>query len=201
MLRSSLEPQANHAMVALRKRFTQLDHVCVRRLQSSRRTLITKTGDSQEPGIWLRIDRVGTTVQTAISRDGETWSEVRDAELEGLGEEVYVGIAAAGPGVAEFTDFSIGTPAVFLRGDANSDGGVDLTDAIFTLNRLYIGESPTPECERTADSNADGAIDVSDAVFTLGVLFVGDVMPPPYPDCGLDPSPKRLGCAHYPTCD
>ena len=126
---------------------------------------------------------------------------MRDAEISGFGDEVYIGVAAAGPGVADFTDFSLGTPDVLRRGDANSDGRVDVSDAIFTVNRLYTGESPAPGCERAADSNDDGGIDGSDVVFTLGVLFSGEVMPAPYPDCGLDPSESPLGCADYSACD
>ena len=88
----------------------------------------------------------------------------------------------------------------FLRGDSNSDGNLDVADPVYTL--LYIfRDGKTPSCLDTADANDDGAIDVADAVYVLQFLFVeGPVIPPPYPECGIDPTVDELGCLDYPGC-
>jgi hypothetical protein len=84
----------------------------------------------------------------------------------------------------------LGPRAAFLRGDADGKLSVGLTDAVFTLNFLFLG-GPKPACEDAADSNDDGAVNVSDAVFTLGFLFLGSERPPfPGPEvAGFDGTP------------
>jgi myo-inositol-hexaphosphate 3-phosphohydrolase len=82
----------------------------------------------------------------------------------------------------------------FRRADANGDGGVDVSDPIFTLFYLFVGQSPPP-CLKGADSNDDGEVQISDALHTLRFLFGGDAPPPaPYPTCGADPTTDGLTC-------
>ncbi len=90
---------------------------------------------------------------------------------------------------------------LFVRGDSNSDGILDLSDAIFKLRYLFA-EGRLPVCEDAADTNDDGAIDISDAVHLLFCLFAGTPCPPPpYPACGLDSTPDALTClASTGTC-
>jgi len=89
----------------------------------------------------------------------------------------------------------------FQRGDADSSGTVELTDVIFTLGSLFLGEDP-PSCMDAADSNDDGTVDLSDGVFTLLFLFVGGAsIPDPGSEaCGLDPTEDPLGCGGYSPC-
>lgn len=65
----------------------------------------------------------------------------------------------------------------FLRGDANSDGVVNIADALSTLSSLYLG-GPPPVCMDLADSNDDGALNIADPTYTLGYLFLGSAAPP-----------------------
>lgn len=95
-----------------------------------------------------------------------------------------------------------GTPAgEFRRGDCNSDGGVDLADAISTLDSLFGGTGPAP-CEDGCDANDDGTVDISDPIFSLLYLFGSGVpsLPAPFPDCGLDPSADGIDCAAFTAC-
>jgi len=57
---------------------------------------------------------------------------------------------------------------LYVRGDANADGAVNVTDAVFELNNLF---PPQFMCERAADANADDALNVSDVLFLLGNMF------------------------------
>ncbi|MGQ9591554.1 MAG: lamin tail domain-containing protein [Planctomycetota bacterium] len=89
----------------------------------------------------------------------------------------------------------------FIRGDATSDCGVDITDAIFILNYLFTGGQP-PRCEDAADVNDTGALDISDGIYLLGYLFLGSD-PPPYPGPtlpGPDPTADALAPCDPPTC-
>lgn len=75
-----------------------------------------------------------------------------------------------------------------------------MTDAILTLEFLFLGRETLP-CLSAADSNDSGAIDLSDAVFTLGFLYLGSGLPPPpFDQCGIDPTPDALDRASFPAC-
>jgi hypothetical protein len=71
---------------------------------------------------------------------------------------------------------------VFLRGEANGDGKLDLSDAVFIFGFLFLG-TVEPGCREALDANDDGAIDLSDAIGILGHLFLGS--PPTLPGMGV----------------
>jgi dockerin type I repeat protein len=88
----------------------------------------------------------------------------------------------------------VGDLAVFVRGDSNSDGAVNISDATHTLGYLFTGEA-TIDCEDAADSNDDGTVNISDPIATLGYLFLGvGFLPPPSSSPGVDPTGDELGC-------
>jgi hypothetical protein len=78
-----------------------------------------------------------------------------------------------------------GTP--FVRGDANGDGDVDLSDPIAILGDLFLGDPADAQCRDALDSDDSGQLDITDAIKILNFLFLG-ASPPvdPYPDPGLD---------------
>jgi hypothetical protein len=92
--------------------------------------------------------------------------------------------------------------APFVRGDADTSGSIDLTDAVFFLNSLFQGFPGEPPCLDAADADDSGTIDITDAIFILSYLFIGGSAPPaPFPSCGLDPTADdTLGCDSYPPC-
>lgn len=84
--------------------------------------------------------------------------------------------------------------ATFLRGDADGDGVLGLSDG--TRIQSYLGgTAPAPLCLDAADANDDGTIDVTDAVRIYDYLF-GAGSPPaaPFPTAGSDPTADDLGC-------
>jgi len=88
-----------------------------------------------------------------------------------------------------------GTAPTFRRGDCNSDGSVDISDAIRVLAFLFIGGSE-PSCREACDADDSGAVDITDAIALLGHLFLDSGnLKPPSPACGPDPTPDALGCA------
>ena len=85
-------------------------------------------------------------------------------------------------------------PQIFIRGDANRDFTVDISDPILLLDLLF-GSTTQLNCEDAGDANDDGSLDISDAVVILQELFNGSgPLPPPYPVAGDDPTPDALGC-------
>src|SRR5206468_3100804 len=85
-------------------------------------------------------------------------------------------------------------PPIFIRGDANLDRKVEITDPIAILGELFLGDPPA-NCLDASDFNDDGVLDISDPVGLLTFLFAGgDPPPPPSPDPGPDPTGHSLGC-------
>ncbi len=84
--------------------------------------------------------------------------------------------------------------AAFVRGDANADGAVNLTDAVYILNFLFTS-GPEPGCQDAADVNDDGALNVTDGVYLLNWLFQGGPAPVGHTgSCGVDETPSDLTC-------
>jgi hypothetical protein len=78
----------------------------------------------------------------------------------------------------------------FRRGDANSDGVVDLSDGVFVFDFLFLGGSP-PTCLAAADADKSLMISYTDAVSLLQ-------RSPGIPVLGPDDSwPTKLPCASY----
>ncbi|MBI4584543.1 MAG: M4 family metallopeptidase, partial [Planctomycetes bacterium] len=95
---------------------------------------------------------------------------------------------------------SPGQAVHFKRGDANADTQTDLTDAVVTLQFLFLGLGELP-CRDAADSNDDGEVDVTDPIHTLTVLFLtNEPLPKPGKDCGEDPTLDKLDCKSYRPC-
>jgi hypothetical protein len=94
-----------------------------------------------------------------------------------------------------------GDPVPFRRGDANTDGSVNISDAVSILLWKFSG-GKGPDCLDTADVNDDESHDITDAIFLLNFLFQGDRGPPdPGPDhCGTSPTPS-VGCDSYDACE
>ncbi len=85
-------------------------------------------------------------------------------------------------------------PPGFVRGDANGDGVVDLSDPVMILLCLFAGRAT--DCEDALDANDGGRVDIADAVYVLSYLFAhGAAMPAPFPAGGEDTTPDALGCS------
>ncbi|MBI4600892.1 MAG: hypothetical protein HY721_02930 [Planctomycetes bacterium] len=120
------------------------------------------------PGLRLRL--AGVASLAALG-----WATLR-------GHEVGPTFSASGEGGA------------FTRGDANQNGEVDLSDAIFTLDYLSLG-GVEPWCMDALDADDDGEMILTDAIAVLGHLFLGQAAPPaPFPGAGPDPTSDGLLC-------
>jgi hypothetical protein len=89
----------------------------------------------------------------------------------------------------------------FLRGDANCDDTLDVSDPIYSLLWLFAS-GETPCCMDAADANDSGVVDVSDPTYLLAYLFQGGVAPPApgAGTCGPDSTPDALECDLYTWC-
>jgi hypothetical protein len=135
-----------------------------------------------------------------------SWSQARlvfkSTSNSGAGSESY-DICAV-----EFLSVGDGSPCgdsssevEFLRGDANVDGDINLSDGIRILGFLFLGGGDL-ECYDAADTNDTGSIDITDGIGLFNFLFLGGP-PPPSPGnqvCGPDASEDLFECESYPPC-
>ncbi len=89
---------------------------------------------------------------------------------------------------------------MFVRGDVNDDGTLNIADPISLLGYLFGGQ-PAPGCPDAADGNDDGALNIADAIAILGHLFGGTgPLPAPFPECGSDTVQDSLPACTYKHC-
>jgi hypothetical protein len=96
---------------------------------------------------------------------------------------------------------------VFLRGEAEVDGRLTVTDAIVVLQYLFLG-GEEPPCLEAINTNDDAELNILDPIFLLRYLFLGGDDPPaPGPagrglPCGKDPDDSISfdGCASFDGC-
>jgi hypothetical protein len=76
--------------------------------------------------------------------------------------------------------FTGGMPIQIVRhnGDSNNDGTINVSDAVWIINYIFVGAShPLPETY-SGDANCDEIVNVSDAVYIINYVFVGGPPPP-----------------------
>ena len=87
-----------------------------------------------------------------------------------------------------------------MRGDANNDQSVNISDLIFLSEYLFSG-GDEPPCMNQADVNDDGTVNVSDPIYLNNWLFSAGSPPPhPGPDnpyCEDDITSPNPGCLDY----
>jgi hypothetical protein len=129
---------------------------------------------------------VGAEVTLDLVNDPISWFGMR-SEFTHRGEARYV---SSVPQLIDAVLQIVPDVAFFVRGDANTDFKVDVSDAIFTLEYLFLA-GPAPQCSDAADADDSGSIVISDAVVILNHLFAGSSIriSDPYPLLGADPTP------------
>ena len=97
--------------------------------------------------------------------------------------------------------FQVESPQnLFVRGDVNRDGSVNIGDAIPLLQFLFLNLEHTPICFDACDVNDSGSIDLGDSITLLMTLFQPDleVYPAaPFPHPSIDPTADSLPCENF----
>ena len=132
--------------------------------------------------------KIGRRFQVNVS--GPAYNPLATNNREDLWAVIYaIGSDSAGPEPHTVATRILNFNALeFIRGDANNNDVLDLSDAIAILDYLFQGGAPPPVL-KAADVNDDETVNVSDPVYLLSHLFLGRAPPPhPYPIPGFDPT-------------
>jgi hypothetical protein len=142
-----------------------------------------------EPGLEVRV--CSAVASATLRVDGRTLDVTAPAcGSEGPAEVRVCTIRGCDAEPAGFT--YLPEDIAFLRGDANYDGGVDISDGVTILIYLFVGTIAT-NCPDAFDSNDQNSVSVSDAIFIFEYLLTdGPVIPPPFPTPGRDPTSDTL---------
>ncbi|HDS01032.1 MAG TPA: PKD domain-containing protein [candidate division Zixibacteria bacterium] len=142
-------------------------------------TYTSSTTDPEEDQLWYRWSWgdgdttlwLGPYESGAEASASHSWSEAGDyyikvqAKDENDAESFWSGI--------KFTHFE-GLP--YICGDANSDETVNISDAVYIINYVFVGGT-TPDPLEAGDANCDATVNVSDAVWIINYVFVGGNAP------------------------
>lgn len=87
---------------------------------------------------------------------------------------------------------------LFVRGDTNDDGVIDIADGVTVLEYLFSEGNP-PTCFDAANVSVDSNLDIGDPITLFNYLLLGGPPPAaPFPDCGGATS--ILGCDEFTSC-
>jgi len=109
---------------------------------------------------------------------------------------------ALGTAIPQTMGGAVNAGPLFIRGDTNGDGGVDIQDLLHALNWYYPGlsaEGPPPQsclpgCASldSADLNDNEYLTIADILLLAELLFCGSPISPPS-TCGVDPTSTTDG--------
>ena len=157
----------------------------------------------------FRIESDGDQVLLYTELESGGFGLVHGVEFDSLPENVSWSLIPSGDRNGEYMPIEGGSPwgpndtlqPEFLRGDANGDCAVDLSDAVFFLTATFVTGVPLP-CPDAADVDDLGDLDLSDAIFSLNFQFLGGeppALPGPHVP-GVDPTDDTLGACVVPRC-
>jgi hypothetical protein len=73
---------------------------------------------------------------------------------------------------------NVGPTCNWLVGDADGDGLVNISDAVYLISYIFGGGDPaTPDAVGSGDPNCDGTVNITDAVYLISYIFGGGAAP------------------------
>jgi hypothetical protein len=105
------------------------------------------------------------------------WCEVRNDSVVGIAPDV----ASVEPVTVIVEDYCNADTAsftveVYMCGDADGSGAVDIDDAVKLINYIFAG-GPAPDPVEAGDADCSGAIDIDDVVYLIAYIFAGGYAP------------------------
>jgi hypothetical protein len=145
--------------------FSDSTDVFVTRLDSSGHSLAYSTflgGAGNDDGHGIAVDAAGAAY--IVGRSGSAAFPTANSYQSSLA------------GTSDAIVTKISSSCCNKAGDANSDGNINVGDAVFLINRVFKG-GPAPVCAQKADANGDGNINVGDAVRLINYVFKAGAAP------------------------
>jgi len=103
-------------------------------------------------------------------------SDQADSDGDGFGDLCDNCPNTWNPGQEDENEDGVGDVCEWICGDCNADGNVNVSDAVFIINFVFVGGSE-PEPMESGEVNCDGGVNVSDAVYIINYVFVSGSEP------------------------
>jgi len=89
--------------------------------------------------------------------------------------------------VADYSGASIPTKSFgpgddYVCGDADGNDIVEISDAVYLINYIFVPGAPVPDPMKTGDPDCNEVVEISDAVFLINYIFVPGAPAPCDPD-------------------
>ncbi|TFH65150.1 MAG: hypothetical protein E4G91_03510 [Candidatus Zixiibacteriota bacterium] len=94
----------------------------------------------------------------------------------GIGTYTFILKATDLCGLTDFDTSVVNVMSSYHCGDANGDGGVDISDVVYLIAYIFSGGA-APDPLLAGDANCDGGVDISDAVYLISFIFSGGSAP------------------------
>lgn len=139
----------------------------------------------------FRIYRDGATIATLPLKSILSWEDRSPPEGARIVYRLVILLQGFQEGCGKTCTVEREGAVRFVRGDANRDGSINLSDAIAILDHLFRGIPLS--CEDAGDVDDSGSLNLTDAIGLLGYLFrSGEAPRAPHPTPGADPTPDGL---------
>jgi M6 family metalloprotease-like protein len=99
-----------------------------------------------------------------------------DQDGDGVGNACDNCPTMANPMQEDSDSNGIGDACDFLCGDADANGFVNISDAVYLINYIF-GGGPAPNPEAAGDADCNGFVNISDAVYLINYIFGGGAAP------------------------
>jgi hypothetical protein len=149
---------------------------------------------------WSNATRGGGPQELTVTTPGvhllSLWVRESNQIVDKLVLTTSTAFTPVGSGPAESPKVPISSNRSFVRGDANDDSVVDISDSLAILFFLFGGGSSLA-CEDHGDFDDNGTLQVTDAVGILSYLFKSGPAPrAPFPAAGKDLTPDSFDCGN-----
>ncbi len=149
-------------------------------LTADQQVQVDNFGSAAEYDLLIQI--VSPTVDTTFYHEaveiGASTSHLITPDWRLHGDSVVIGIDTSMTG--NFGDSTITVPnselVAFVCGDADGNGMISISDAVFLINYIFAG-GPAPSPVIRGDADCNGLVTISDAVYLINYIFAGGPQP------------------------
>ena len=119
----------------------------------------------------------GEQIDWKVTSSGGTNASSDNYILQGTLDQTGIGWSSSNQHQLHSGYWQYFEQAPYICGDANSDDEVNVSDAVFIINYVFIVGAPAPDPFESGETNCDGDLNVSDAVWLILYIFNGGNAP------------------------